>query len=305
MIIDIHIHLGDILAPNGGQLIFRKGVRKQRVLDLVTVAEWGLYKTNAVSEWVLTTVCENLVTKACRARNLTGTLENCRRSMEENGIEKSACMPIAPHVTFQDLKKAAEVYSGVVPFTSVDFSRNEDVEALLNKDVAEGAKGLKLHSIIQQEPFSSKKTFEAVEAFAPHELPVLFHGGVQSYYLGREKEEKQRPELGDVREAVKLCEAFPNVRFVVGHAGLFQYRDTIDLFSGRQNVFVDVSFQCPTKIKELIKAFSAERVLYASDWPWGDRKTNIACVAKACAGDKSLERRIYWENAASLLKMSK
>ena len=88
MIIDIHTHLGDILAPNGGDLIFRKGVRKQRVLDLVTVAEWGLYNTNPVSEWVLTTLFEDLVTKACRARNLTATLENCRLSMDQNGVEK-------------------------------------------------------------------------------------------------------------------------------------------------------------------------------------------------------------------------
>ena len=28
MIIDIHSHLGDILYPNGGQLIFKQGVRK-------------------------------------------------------------------------------------------------------------------------------------------------------------------------------------------------------------------------------------------------------------------------------------
>jgi sugar phosphate isomerase/epimerase len=305
MIIDIHTHLGDILAPNGGDLIFRKGVRKQRVLDLVTVAEWGLYNTNPVSEWVLTTLFEDLVTKACRARNLTATLENCRLSMDQNGVEKSACMPVAPYVTFDDLKRAADADVSIIPFTTVDFSLNHEVEAVLKNHVAAGAKGLKLHPIIQQERLSSKRTLEVVEAFAPHDLPVLFHGGIQSYYLGKEKEEKQKPEYGDVKEAVKLSTAFPRVRFIVGHAGVLQYRDTIELFSGIKNVSVDVSFQSPKRIKELVKAFGAERVLYASDWPWGDRKTSIASVAKACEGDKSLERRIYYENAASLLKLSK
>lgn len=303
MIIDIHIHLGDILAPNGGELIFRKGVKKRILVDLVTVAEWGLYKTNPVSEWLLTALFENQVTKACQARNLTATLENCKRSMEDNGVVTSAAMPIAPYVTFQDLKKAATEFNGIAPFTSVDFSRNHDFEAALKNDVADGAKGLKLHPIIQQTPLSSEKTFAVVEAFAQYELPILFHAGVQSYYLGEEKVRNQKPENGDVKDAVKLCDAFPRVPFIVGHAGLLQYRDTIELFRGRKNVFVDVSFQCPDKIKELLRAFGPERVMYASDWPWGDRKTNIACVAKACAGDKALERRIYYENAAGLLRM--
>jgi uncharacterized protein len=303
MIIDIHTHLGDILSPNGGLLIFRKGVQKQRVLDLITVAEWGMYKTNPVSEWLLTALCEDLVTKACRARNLTATLENCRQSMDDNGVVKSACMPIAPYVTFNDLKKAMESDAGVIPFTSVDFSVKHDLEALMKNDVAAGARGLKLHPIIQKEPLSSKRTFGVVEAFAPHKLPVLFHSGVQSYYLGKDKEEKQKPEYGDVKHAAKLCTEFPGVSFIVGHSGLFQYREAIDLFSSRKNVFVDTSFQAPKRINELIKAFGPERVLYASDWPWGDRKTNIASVAKACRGDKSLERLIYYENAARLLKL--
>ncbi|MDQ7784581.1 MAG: amidohydrolase family protein [Desulfomonilaceae bacterium] len=303
MIIDIHTHLGDILRPNGGGLIFRKGVQKQRVLDLITVAEWGMYNTNPVSEWLLTALCEGLVTKACHARNGTATLENCRRSMDENGVVKSACMPIAPYVTFDDLRKAMESDPGVIPFTSVDFSANHDPEDLMKSDVSAGARGLKLHPIIQKEPLTSRKTFSAVEAFAPHELPVLFHSGVQSYYLGKDKEEKQKPEYGDVTHAVKLCKDFPQVSFIVGHSGLFQYRETIDLFSGMKNVFVDTSFQPPKRIDELIKAFGPERVLYASDWPWGDRKTNIACVAKACRGDQSLEKLIYFENAAKLLKV--
>jgi predicted TIM-barrel fold metal-dependent hydrolase len=305
MIIDVHTHLGNILTPNGGELIFRKGVKKKRVLDLVTVAEWGFYNTNPVTEWVLTSLCEDMVTRACQARNLTATLENCMRSMEQNGVEKSACMPIAPYVTFQDLKKASQTYGGVVPFTSVDFAHHEEVEARLRSDVAEGAKGLKLHPIIQKEPIASPRTFETVEAFAPHELPVLFHAGVQSYYLGEEKEEKQIPEHGDVTDAVKLCDAFPKVRFIVGHAGLMQYKQTIDLFGNRKNVYVDLSFQSPSKIKELVKAFGADRVMFASDWPWGDQKTNIACVSKACKGDTSLERRIYYDNAASLLRLSR
>jgi hypothetical protein len=260
MIIDAHTHLGDILSPDGEKLIYRKGVKKQRVLDLISVAEWGLYKTNRVTEWAFKVLLEDWVTKAARARNLTATLENFRKSMDDNHILKSACMAIAPYVTFRDLKKAAQIDSGVIPFTSFDFSIDQDPMEILNRDVAEGAKGLKLHPIIQKEPLFSEKTFNVVEAFAANRLPVLFHCGVYSYYLGREKEEMQKPAYGSPQDAVKMCTSFPGVPFIVGHAGLFQWREIIDLFAGRNNVHVDTSFQSPKEIAELIKAFGPERV---------------------------------------------
>ena len=33
MIIDVHSHLGDILYPNGGDLIYKKGAVKQKMYD--------------------------------------------------------------------------------------------------------------------------------------------------------------------------------------------------------------------------------------------------------------------------------
>ncbi len=288
MIIDFHAHLGDAQTPNGGELIFRKGVKKQRVLDLITVTEWRKYKTVPVVEWVVKTLFTNQIARAGQARSLAATLENFKKSMDENLIEKSVCLPIAPYVTFAEVKKAAEADSGVVPFTSVDFSLDSDLQSVLDQDVMDGAKGLKLHPIVQKEPLYGVKTFNAVEAFAVHNLPVLFHSGIFSYYLGREKKTMQRPECGDPRDALKICTAFPKVSFIAGHAGLFQYRQTIDSLSGLENVYVDTSFQSPKHIKELVKAFGPERVMYASDWPWGDRRASLRSLAEACRGDKSL-----------------
>ena len=124
MIIDIHTHLGDILNPNGGLLIFRKGVRKQKGLDVLTMSEQRMYQTNGFSEWFFTTLGQGLIIKATRARNLTATLENFQRSMDENKVAQSACMPVAPHVTFDDLRGAMASDARIIPFTSVNFSVN-------------------------------------------------------------------------------------------------------------------------------------------------------------------------------------
>jgi hypothetical protein len=99
--------------------------------------------------------------------------------------------------------------------------------------------------------------------------------------------------------------AFPGVKFIAGHAGLFEVGDVIELLGGFKNVSVDVSFQSPATIRRLVGALGAERVLYGSDWPWGSRITAIKAVKKACRGDRGLERRIFYENASELLRLSR
>jgi len=301
-IIDVHTHLGDILYPSGGRLIDHKGVRKKIFYDVISHSE--LLNHLKISQWVddwLYRRIYTLVTKASRARNATATLENMQRSMDEAGVSFSACMPIPPYLTFADLKKAQEKESRIIPFTGVDFTGNGDVAAALGNDVAGGAKGLKLHPIIQRVPLNSRRILEAVEAFAVHHLPILFHCGISSYYLDHEKHTKEDASLGGIAYARDLVSAFPAVTFIAGHAGLFNYREVIALLSPFKNVMVDTSFHSPGTVRELIRAFGPERVMYASDWPYGNRLPAIKIIKKACKGDISLERRIFYENAASIL----
>jgi predicted TIM-barrel fold metal-dependent hydrolase len=244
-----------------------------------------------------------MVTRAERKRNATATLENIRASMDANGVSHAACMPIPPYVTFDDLAQAAEVDDSIVPFTGVDFTCRTDVEVQLRRDVARGARGLKLHPIIQQRPLDGPEMMAAVEAFAPHGLPVLFHCGISSYYLGSEKTNCQRPELGRIEDARRLAAAFPGVTFIAGHAGLFEVKQTMHLLGPLENVAVDISFQSPATIRQLLKVFGPERVLYASDWPYGNHRPAIKAVKKACRGDIHVTAMLLAGNAARMLNI--
>ncbi|MBI5590084.1 MAG: amidohydrolase [Deltaproteobacteria bacterium] len=304
MIIDIHTHLGDILNPGGGELIDQKGVRKKRIYDVVTQSELLCHRSvsDSFDDWLYDKLY-TWITKASRARNATATLENMRLSMDAAGVVKSACMPIPPYLTFEDLHRAQLKDPGVIPFTGVDYTREYDLDAAFQKDVARGARGLKLHPIIQRVPLNSSKTMKAVEAFSVHRLPVLFHCGVSSYYLEPERLTKEDSSLGEIAHARDLVAAFPDVSFIAGHAGLFQYRDVMTLLGGFRNVMVDTSFQSPEHVRRLLSVFGPERVMYASDWPYGNRIPAIKIVKKACKGDKGLENRILYKNAAALLAL--
>ena len=301
MIIDIHTHLGDILNPDGGRLIDQKNVRKKIFFDMISFSELLLHNalSDAFDRWLYHKVY-NLVTRSSIARNATATLENMRRSMDEAGITKTACMPIPPFLTFDDLRRAKEKDDGVIPFTGVDFTELDNVAAKLKNDVEQGAKGLKLHPIIQRTSLNSENTFQVIEEFAPYQLPVLFHCGISSYYLGTEAE-KENAALGKIEYARDLAAAFPNVTFIAGHAGLYEYRAVTDLLADYKNVMVDTSFQSSGHVKELIKVFGPDRVMYASDWPFGNRLPAVKIVKKACQGDKRLEQQIFYDNAVSLV----
>jgi predicted TIM-barrel fold metal-dependent hydrolase len=108
---------------------------------------------------------------------------------------------------------------------------------------------------------------------------------------------------GEIHYARDLVAAFPKVSFIAGHAGLFQVDDVMSMLGGFSNVYVDITFQSPATIRKLIQVFGPERVLYGSDWPWGNHLPAIKLVRNACKGDRGLEDLIFHENAARLLKM--
>jgi predicted TIM-barrel fold metal-dependent hydrolase len=299
-IIDVHGHLGDILEPGGGELIPKRGVAKERVYDPVDLAERNLHAGSHALGKLLYRLGGRWVTRAERARNATATLENLTRSLDDAGISHAVALPVPPYVTFADLAAAAAQEPRVVPFTGVDYTHDEDPGPALAADVAGGARGLKLHPIIQNVPLTSPRTRAAVEAFAVHDRPVLFHCGISSYYLGADRV-RQQPRYGAIPDAAALVRDFPRVRFIAGHAGLFEAREVMALLGGFPNASVDTSFQPVARVRELIATFGPERVLFASDWPYGNRPPALAIAKRACRGDRGLERRIFFENAAELL----
>jgi len=64
---------------------------------------------------------------------------------------------------------------------------------------------------------------------------------------------------------------------------------------------MDISFQSPAIVRKLVSVFGSERVLFASDWPFGNPGPMIRVVKSACRNDHKLERLIFYDNVARLL----
>ncbi len=300
-IIDVHTHLGNILYPNGRSLIYEVGVCKEPIDDPQDLNEKLLMRNFGLGKLIYR-IRHDAVTRAQVARGMTATLENLQRTLSENQISYQVCMPIAPYLTFEDLAEAAVKEPRIIPFTSIDFSRSHDVGEKLKQDIKNGARGLKLHPVIQCQSVCDLPTIQALQAFEPFQRPVLVHAGPSSYYLGS-KSDHNRPEYGSIHEIIRMVKDFPKISFIMGHSGLFWVNEIRKSLSGCQNVWMDTSFQSPGNIRRLIKTFGADKVMYASDWPWGNQAPHIRAVKVACRGDQKLAERIFYRNAEALLDL--
>jgi len=299
-IIDAHTHLGNILYPNGKELIYEKNVSKpakdtQDLNELLLMRSFGLGK-------LIYRLSHTSTTRGQIARGMTATLENMQQTMHDNNVSAHVIMPIAPYLTFEDLVEAKKQEPRIVPFTSIDFTKPHDVAAKLHEDVARGAQGLKLHPIIQCQSLRDRPTMEALQAFQKFNKPVLVHSGPSSYYLGSETE-LNRPEYGAISEIVHMVKTFPKIPFIIGHAGLFWVSEIRKSLADCQNVWVDTSFQSPGNIRKLVGTFGADKVMYGSDWPWGSQKPHIRTVEVACKGDQILAEQIFSRNVKDLLDL--
>jgi len=301
VIIDIHGHIGDILYPGGGALIFREGVEFPASKGILKIYEKNLSRETLVTR-LASRAFPMRVVNAERKRNFAATLRNFRLSLEGTEIDSCVCAPVSPNNTYEDMLAARNADARVIAFTSPDFSGGSAAEKLSDDLSDPVASGVKIHPILQKVKADSKEVFEAVEVVSSFSKPVLLHTGKARYYPFRENKE-QFTGFASIDKVKRLAEAFPQVSFIIGHAGLEEVWPVIDLLSGCKNTYAETSFQPPAIIRELLSAFGKDRVVFGSDWPYGLRLPAILAVEEACGSDLPLREAVLHSNAAKLLEI--
>jgi len=301
-IIDIHSHLGDILYEGGGSIINQKGVKPMSALDMGWVASLVKYGEKPRE---LTGMARTLATYFGRQRIAGATLENMQTARVGTGIGRSCCLPVPPNVNFDDIKKAHHDDSRVIPFTGVDFDQIEGFEQRLRSDVSRGAKGMKIHPIIQNVSPVDQRMFDVLDEFSQYDLPILFHTGRVTYYFGEEKA-KENVDCGNMELLERMIAGNRDrTKIILGHAGMSELDYVLAKMPRHPNVYVDTTFQHPLRIRSLINAFGSERVLFGSDWPYGDMKLAVKCARLALEqeNDRQTTARVLRDNARNLLHL--
>jgi len=131
------------------------------------------------------------------------------------------------------------------------------------------------------------------EAIDERGLPIMIHCGDFRY------------EYSNPEQLKPFLEKFPNMLVIGAHfAGWSMWEEATKELAGTPNLIVDLSSSLyalsPETAKELIHAYGADRVLWATDFPMWESESEMAMFDKIELTEEE-RNMILYENAAKLL----
>ena len=140
-----------------------------------------------------------------------------------------------------------------------------DIEHLLEL----GLKGVKLHPDIQAFKIDDYRCLKIYELCEEKKLPILMHTGDYRY------------DYSNPNRMLPILEIYSGLTVVGAHMGGWSvWDDAAEQLSNSSNFYVDCSstfaFLKPEKVKELIKHYGADRVLFGTDYPMWNYEDELA-----------------------------
>jgi predicted TIM-barrel fold metal-dependent hydrolase len=164
------------------------------------------------------------------------------------------------------LREAAASDGRLVPFCRLDPRARPVEEAERCLDA--GARGIKLHPRAERFRLEEPET-EPIFALAnERRVPVLVHAG------------RGIPALG--RDALELCERFPDTRIILAHAAVCDLAWIWRHAADHPNLFFDTAWWSAVDLLTLFSLVPPGQILFGSDAPYGT-PIHSSLLAMRCA----------------------
>jgi len=235
-------------------------------------------------------------------RAATHTIPNLLAEMDATGVAKAWILPIAFGLPFGDdlterwlaALEAAGAGDRLVPGASV-HPRDPERIAKLRRFAARGARVVKLHPAVQRFFPDAPEAMEIYAECGRLGLPVFFHGG----RAGIEPEFQHPYTL--MRGYEPALERFPEVQFVLGHAGARDVADAVPLAGRHPNCWLGIHGQGVTVLHGMLETLGPERLLFGTDWPFYHQAATLAKVLLVTEDRPEWRPAILRDNAERLL----
>jgi predicted TIM-barrel fold metal-dependent hydrolase len=260
-----------------------------------------------------------------------GTVQELLALMSVGGIDKAAMMNMTPVADMREAALAsgkgspdeiaremiarmkrrndwtcqtAKEQPCLVPFISLDPSMGaEEAVAEVRRCREQGAVGIKLHPSSQRFNPDDPNLWPVYAEAESLEMPVLSHGGV--FPADPESSDFSRPKA-----FARVLKAFPKLRFVLAHMGQGYLEESLAMAEEFENIHFDSSSVItgtlwPPELSDdeivaMVRRFGAERILFASDWPWYHPLRDLERI-ETLALSKEERRLILGENARRVM----
>jgi len=172
----------------------------------------------------------------------------------------------------------------------------EDQVAVIEQIKALGLHGIKIHPDIQGFAIDDERMLPVYALCQDAQLPILMHTGDHRY------------NFSNPDRLLPILKAFPRLTVIGAHFGGWSVWDeAAEKLSGYPNFYVDTSSTfcdiSAEKVSGLIDKYTADKVLFGTDYPLGDCGKEIALLEKAVDSQVSLKKILYG-NAAKIFGLT-
>lgn len=211
-------------------------------------------------------------------------------------------------IVFSVATKVAQVDS-INEFIAAEVARSEgfmtglgtlhpdspDIAADIEKLMSLGLKGVKLHPDVQGFKIDDYRCLKIYELCEKNGLPVLLHTGDYRY------------DLSNPNRLKPILETYTELTVIGAHFGGWSlWEKAAEELCGYKNLYVDCSSSfyglTPEVSLKLIRAYGAERVLFATDYPMWEPKTELEYF-NALPLSESERELILFKNAEKVFKL--
>lgn len=244
---------------------------------------------------VLLTNIDNAIVPANNA-----TLAGLLGKMDEWGIDVSVVQPIItkPSQVVKTNEWAKSIcserivcFGGIYPHTD-DYKRDIDFVVGL------GLKGLKFHAEYQDFVVDDGYMLKIYDYALSKGLIILHHGGVD---IGLPAPFKSSP-----KQFANIARAMQGGVIIAAHLGGHDQWDDVEKYLAGENIYLDTSmgfeYYSDEQFMRIVEKHGADKVLFASDAPWSNAKTEMERL-KALPLEKSALDAILGGNAKRILKI--
>jgi predicted TIM-barrel fold metal-dependent hydrolase len=257
------------------------------------------FHTHYFPEKVVGKAMSTLIAAAPEVKPHTdGTLSGLKASMERAGIEIALNLPLATSAeSTRGLNRWAALNNKTPVYSLGSIHPDCPAPGEMLAWIKEmGLKGIKMHPEYQSFNVLESRVEGIWNACVENDLFVLIHGGGDVAY---EPPYHSRPS-----DFAELLRRFPDLRLVIAHFGSWKMWDDVakELIGG--GAYLDLSFTPgildDDRLVSMIHAHGADKVLFGTDSPWRDQRSEIAKIASLPLSEKD-KSLIFYENAARFL----
>ena len=198
----------------------------------------------------------------------------------------------------------AKAHDELLPFVAIDpwaLSPGENRAHLLDLVASGGARGVKIHPVIQRFEAADERLWPAFETCAELDLPVVAHAGPS----------RGSVQHGEPAAFAGVLQRFPGLKLILAHLGGGAWSQLERFARDFPNAYFDCSeilhwtgadgAPTPDRLARLIREIGAHRVLFGSDFPWYDLDASIHALDRLPKLADEEKAAIAGLNAARLL----